>query len=333
MTITDVPPAKRPSRRRAVVSVLVWLLLAPGALWLLWRLLGLERGPLIMLFAVTPFVAAWTVIPLLTALAARRWAAVAVAGAVTLGMAACVLPRALPDPGEGPAGGVALRVLTINTRYGEADATEIVRLVRDNDVAVLAVQEFTSGSRAALTAAGIGKLLPHQQLSPVDVVDDAGGSGLYSRYPMSARATRRNTGGFQQASATIQLPGAPPVHLESVHPQAPAGPEKYPGWEADLRDQPPADTDGPLRILLGDFNATLDHKELRDLIGTGYRDAADTVGAGLVPSWPAGDGFAGLVTIDHVLADERIGVREVEVHGVPGSDHRAVFAALTVPAG
>jgi hypothetical protein len=30
--------------------------------------------------------------------------------------------------------------------------------------------------------------------------------------------------------------------------------------------------------------------------------------------------------------DRRIGVRDVQVHGVPGSDHRAVLAALIVPA-
>jgi endonuclease/exonuclease/phosphatase family metal-dependent hydrolase len=38
------------------------------------------------------------------------------------------------------------------------------------------------------------------------------------------------------------------------------------------------------------------------------------------------------VTIDHVLVDRRIGVRDVQVHGLPRSDHRAVLASLTVPA-
>jgi hypothetical protein len=38
------------------------------------------------------------------------------------------------------------------------------------------------------------------------------------------------------------------------------------------------------------------------------------------------------VTIDHVLADERCGVRVVDVRFVPGTDHRAVLAVLDVPA-
>ncbi|GAA1616187.1 endonuclease/exonuclease/phosphatase family protein [Actinoplanes couchii] len=337
MTLTDSPAptppspsAKPPARRRTGVTVVLWLLVVPGALWFLGRAFGLERGALIMLFAGTPFVAAWTLIPFLAALVARRWATAIVAGIVAAGMAVCVLPRALPDRDQGPTEGVALRVLTINTLYGEADAAQIVQLVRDGDVGVLAVQEFTPRGESALKAAGIGDLLPHQQLT---AARDAGGSGLYSRYPMLTRSTRDNDGGFQQATATIQPDGAAPVYLESVHPLAPAGPDMYDGWRSDIREQPAAGGDGPAKILLGDFNATLDHGVLRDLIDTGYRDAASTVGKGLVPSWPAFNGSRGLVTIDHVLVDERIGVRDVEVHSVTDSDHRAIFASLVLPAG
>ena len=329
MTITDAPPEKRPAKRRIVLSVLLWLLVIPGTLWFLGRVFGLERGMLIMLVAGTPYVAAWTLIPLLLALVTRRWPIAAVAGVVALGMAVCVLPRAVPDFDKGPSEGVELRVLTANLLFSGADPEQIVRLVRDNDVAVLAVQEFTPRGEAALREAGIDQLLPYQQLAPEY---GASGSGLYSRYPMIDQAARRNDGGFQQAHATIQPPGAAPVYVESVHPLAPAHPTMFSGWSADIREQLPADPDSTPRILLGDFNATLDHKVLRDLIATGYRDAADTVGKGLVPSWPSRGGSNGLVTIDHVLVDERIGVREVDVHDVTDSDHRAVFASLTVPA-
>jgi len=37
------------------------------------------------------------------------------------------------------------------------------------------------------------------------------------------------------------------------------------------------------------------------------------------------------VTIDHVLVDRRIGVRDMSVHRIPGSDHRAIVAELIVP--
>ena len=38
------------------------------------------------------------------------------------------------------------------------------------------------------------------------------------------------------------------------------------------------------------------------------------------------------VTLDHVLVDRRIGVRDVHVRAVSGSDHRAVLATVTLPA-
>ena len=95
---------------------------------------------------------------------------------------------------------------------------------------------------------------------------------------------------------------------------------------------PPATPDGRLRILAGDFNATLDHAELRRVLDTGYQDAAAQVGAGLHGTWPHGRRFPPPVTIDHVLADERLGVRAVSIHTIPGTDHRAVLAELELPA-
>jgi endonuclease/exonuclease/phosphatase family metal-dependent hydrolase len=90
--------------------------------------------------------------------------------------------------------------------------------------------------------------------------------------------------------------------------------------------------DGPVRVLLGDFNATLDHGGLRELIATGYRDAAEVTGQGLVGTWGPYDGDRiPPVVIDHVLADRRIGVRRFAVHGIPGGDHRAIVAELTLP--
>ena len=104
-------------------------------------------------------------------------------------------------------------------------------------------------------------------------------------------------------------------------------------WKSDLRTVPPATPDGRLRILAGDFNATLDHAELRRVLDTGYEDAAAQVGAGLQGTWPGGRRFPPPVTIDHVLVDKRCGVRAVSVHRIPGTDHRAVLAELTLPRG
>ncbi len=331
MTITSEEPETRP-RRRISGSLLWWLFVLPGAVWAGLRMLGWERGPLVQLFAFTPYVAAWSLLPALLTVARRRWMHASVAWVAVLAMTVAVLPRAVPDTERDARTGLAMHVLTSNLLAGGADAATVVRLVRDNDVAVLAVQEFTQQAADRLAAAGLTALLPYSSLGPEDGTT---GSGLYSRHPITADGVRRNGGVFIQAYGTIQPPGGPAVLVESAHPLAPYAftDAVLDDWRGDLAAQPRATPAGPLRIVLGDFNATLDHALLRDLIASGYRDAADTVGKGLIGTWGPYDGdLIPPVTIDHVLADKRIGVRDVSVHPVPASDHRSVFAALTLPA-
>jgi endonuclease/exonuclease/phosphatase (EEP) superfamily protein YafD len=330
MTITSSPPAARarPAKRLAV-TVLVWLLVLPMAAWALVRLFGWERSIAVQLFAFTPYVAAWALVPALIALLTRRWLAGALAVVAAALLAVAVLPRALPDADRGPTTGVQLNVLTLNILAGDADAATLVGLVRDHDVAVLAMQEFTPDMRARLSKAGLDRLLPYA--SPAAEFGSTG-SAVYSRFPVTAAGSRRNGGGFLQAYGTIQPPGAGPIQIESAHPVAPYDLEVLADWRDDLRGQPRADRNRSPRILLGDFNSTLDHRELRRVISYGYRDAADADGAGLVGTWGPYNGRPlPPVAIDHVLADRRIGVRDVQVHDVPRSDHRAVLAYLVVP--
>jgi endonuclease/exonuclease/phosphatase family metal-dependent hydrolase len=330
MTIMGVAPATRPARnrRRVAVTVLIWLLILPGLLWALVRLGGLDRGPLVQLLSFTPYVAAWSVAPAVLALGARRWSAAALAIVVVAMFASVVLPRAVPG-GRGPSDGVRLRVMTSNLLLGGADADTIVQLVRDHDVDVLAVQEFTPDAKDALAKAGLADLLPYA--SPADEPGSPG-SGLYTRFPLRQAGSERNRGGFQQAYGIIEPPGAGPLLVESAHPMAPWAPKVNGDWRQDLAAEPPADPHGTPRILLGDFNSTLDHAPLRRLIATGYRDAGAATGQGLVPTWPYAE-HPGIprVTIDHVLVDRRIGVRAMSVHRIPQSDHRAIVAELIVP--
>ena len=144
---------------------------------------------------------------------------------------------------------------------------------------------------------------------------------------------RQFASGFGQAQAGVQVSGAKGLHVESVHPCAPAPTrERDDCFVADLTAQPAATPDGPVNILIGDFNATLDHEAFREVLAKGYRDAADVVGAGFTASWPYDERwFIPGVTIDHVVADKRVGVRRVALHQIPGSDHKAVFAELVLP--
>ncbi|MFG1602526.1 endonuclease/exonuclease/phosphatase family protein [Actinoplanes sp. NPDC049265] len=333
MTITSARPSgtARRHRKRAGVTVLVWLLLLPTAVWSVLRFGGWESGALVQLFAFTTYAAAWSAVPALIALLTRRWLGAAVAVVATALLVVAILPRVLTDRDTGPATGVPLRIMSSNVELGGADADALVKLVREQDVAVLALQEFTPSIQGRLEAAGLTALLPY---SSVAARWGASGSAVYSRFPVTAPGARRNGGGFWQAYATITPPGAGPIVVESAHPLAPYAVDVLDSWRGDLAAEPRTGPNGPPRVLLGDFNSTLDHHALRELIARGgYRDAAAATGQGLVGTWgPYGGAPLPPVTIDHVLVDKRIGVRDVRVHGVPRTDHRSIYASLTVPA-
>jgi endonuclease/exonuclease/phosphatase family metal-dependent hydrolase len=301
------------------------------------RLTGSERGtPLVQVMAFTPYVA---VLALLAAVAAAvtnaagPWLVCMLAWAA---LSTVVAPRILarrPDTRPHARPGTTLRVMTANILYDRGDMAALVEQIKIDDVDVLAVQELTTGALAALDAAGVDGHLPFRVTHPAG---RGHGSGLFSRHPLTPTdgatpgLARRHPCGMLQAAATVHVPDTGPVRIESAHPCAPR-PGHTACWAANLAAQPPAGGNMP-QILLGDFNATLDHGPLRRLLRTGYRDAAATRGRGLAPTWPfqrwRGQRTVPWVTLDHILADRRIGIGATGTRAVPGSDHRAVIAEL-----
>jgi endonuclease/exonuclease/phosphatase (EEP) superfamily protein YafD len=315
---------------RWLAAVAWWAAAAPFALWAVVRAAGLERGtPFVQLIAFTPHVTAAALLFLLITLVRRQWWVTALAGVTCVALMTCVAPRMLST--TSPANGTELRVMSMNMREGGADARTIVELVRRERADILALQEFTPDAQARLEAAGVDRLLPYAQIHAVPGI---GGSGLYTRLPLSATGTRPNPGEIFQAYGVVALAGAGKVAVESVHPAAPVDQLTVGLWGQGLDQEPRATVDGQRRILVGDFNSSLDHAELRQIVASGYRDAAATVGAGLVPTWPyygPRRWITPKVVLDHVLADRRIGVRSFSVFPVAHTDHRAILAVLVVP--
>jgi endonuclease/exonuclease/phosphatase family metal-dependent hydrolase len=311
--------------------IAVWVLRASVgllALSALWRISGLGEGfPLVALIAFTPGVAAIAVLVLGVALYFRRWPEAAAAAVVALALAVAVLPRAFPGQATGPIeDGVAYDVLTVNVRLGEADMGAVAEVVRTEEVDLLSVQELTRGAARRLRAAGIDEILRHQELSPTQA--GSSGGGLYSRYPLE-RLPDVPGGASRQVHGIVAVPGAGEVELVAAHPFPPTR-SSTGRWQEGLEGMPRAEDD-PLRILAGDFNATFDHAPFRDLVDSGYVDAAAARGVGLDPTWPANRIWPPEVTIDHVLADDSVHVADADVIGIPDTDHRAVFARLLLP--
>lgn len=320
---TIVTPVRK--RRKFPRKTLTWLAVSPFAAWAVARVAGLERGSLPTQFmTATPYIAAGSLVPLLVAAVSRNRTATAVAAIASTALAFSVLPRAMGSAEA--AVGRPLKILTINMLFGMADARSIVALVRKYDPDVLSTQELTPGAVAELDAAGLRELMPHRVLQ-----DEwsAGGSGLFAKYPLKPLWDMTPPVGHKMPAGRLTLPGGKPIEIIDVHPYPPLGAQVH-DWKAALEAFPSA-SDEYVRVLAGDFNASLDHAALRELLSRGYKDAADAVGAGLIPTWPANKRIPPIITIDHVLVDQRASVRSVKVETVPGTDHRAVFAELTVP--
>ena len=307
----------------ALAAVVPWLA------WAVVRTLGLDAGhPVVAIVAFTPYAAATAWVPVVVALAVRRRAVALLALGTFVALAAAVLPRAVGN-GEVPAvaDGPTLRVMSANLLGGRADADAVMRLAVTEEIDVLSLQELTPDAVERLDAAGGRARFPGRALA---ARPGAAGSGLMARLPLRDRAPDDATQA-EQPEAEVRVPGARPVRLKAVHPRPPITTRSERSWRAALRRLPRPRGRGPLRVLVGDLNATLDHRALRRLLGDGYVDAADATGSGLRWTWPRGAARPP-ITIDHILLDARLGVRDVSVHALPGSDHRAVVAELVLPA-
>jgi endonuclease/exonuclease/phosphatase (EEP) superfamily protein YafD len=326
----DPPPIKRSLGGSRLRTVVAWTLTGAWGAWAVVRLAGLERVPITetpatTLVSITPYVAAAVPIPIICAAVLRRPRALIAAGVVAAAFAAAVLPRAVGSSGP-EASGPRLRVLTANLFFSEVDPSRILDLVRRTHADVLSLQELNQDGVDGLEQAGLARELPYKVLEPRW---GAGGTGLYARYPLRATPPVPDTA-MAMPQADLTMPGGTRVALTAVHPLPPFSPPNLRDWRHDLGALPAANGRGQVQILVGDFNATLDHARLRAVIGRGYADAADRAGKGLVFTWGVSK-FGPPLTLDHVLADERVAVRRFDVYDLPGSDHRAVFADLQLP--
>jgi endonuclease/exonuclease/phosphatase (EEP) superfamily protein YafD len=307
-------------------------LTAPWAGFAAVRALGAERGfPLVPALSFTPHAALSAVVPLTAALLSRSRSATALAAGSAVVLGATVLSRARPSAPVATADGPALRVVSLNTLHGRADAATVVSLVAEHDADVVALMEVTPEGVTALLDAGIADLLPHGHVMPAGPDQPPGSGGaVWTRLEVLARSMV--PGRFGQPSVRLTVPGALDVELTAVHTHPPLqGPARVADWEQDLRDLP-TPGDDVLRVLTGDFNATPDHASFRRLLRIGWVDAARATGAGLRSTWAPIRGGRPRLVLDHVLVDGRITPQWLQVVHVPGSDHRALVTELRLPA-
>lgn len=292
----------------------------------------------VQLVSFTP----WLVLPasaslLFAVLGRRRWMAGAAAGLVAVQLFWLVpldYARAAPDSGAGTAeGAVEVRAMSLNAKLGKADAAEIVRLVRENGITLLTLQEYTKALEDRLAAAGLADLLPNRISAPAG---GAAGNAVYSVHELAAEGNVPDSHfPMPMIRLTAESHGERAVvELTNVHTRAPVG-VGLPKWRSDLAALGRQVSRPGNVVLAGDFNASYDHAEFRRLLEGGGGTSVDVgmaQGSRLVPTWPMDDVLLPGITIDHLVTSPSVRSAAYTVHRVPGTDHAAIMATLTVPA-
>lgn len=319
--IEEPAPRRRVGGRAATIALLVPVLgfLAIAVL----RVAGIDGNVVVIpAVALTPYIAAGgALLFLISFLLGRRIIALGVLlMAVSLGV--LLLPR-IQGNDQPVVHGVHVRVLAANLNDGKVSAATIEKLVLDNKVDIAVLPELSRAETPGLDEPGIFDALPYRVLDP-GVVGSGDGSGILSRFPLRQTALVEALE-LSMPSAVVDLPGRDDIEIVAAHVQSALHSADV--WKRDLNRLPPT-LPARVRLLAGDFNATWDHASFRHLLDSGYLDAAEQTGNGLVPTWA---GWGPPLTIDHVLFDRRCAVREYQVLDLPGSDHNAILADLQLP--
>ncbi|WP_066913190.1 endonuclease/exonuclease/phosphatase family protein [Millisia brevis] len=235
--------------------------------------------------------------------------------------------RASPLPAD-RADAPTIRLLQTNITVGGADPVALTALARDRNIDIATVQELTDDAVIALREAGFEEQFEHRLLDPYPT--GGGGSGIYSRLPLTSGGPIEGMT-LSNLRADVDTGTGTPLTLYAVHP--------LPGflaparlWAADLvtlrRVLESPENSGAV-VVSGDFNATRSHRRFRDLLDAGYAEAADSTGAGLVPTYPTDKRIPALIGIDHILTRGATAT-SLERVTIPNADHHGLIADIAL---
>ncbi|MFN8194603.1 MAG: endonuclease/exonuclease/phosphatase family protein [Nocardioidaceae bacterium] len=323
--------------RRVVFWLLLVVLLVPAVTLTVLRLVQPDGGLWVRLVSFAPLAVAPYVLALLLVLGRlvvrrdgrRRWPWLPVAALVAAGLGLHVGWWAPLVTGTAPAaaaGAEPLTVMTSNGLQGGVDAIGLVQAASDEDVDVLVVEEVTTHQLDQMRAAGLDEGWPFAAGATGDGVM---GTMVLSRFELGT-PTRLGTR-LGSWSVTVSAPDGE-LELVAAHATPPTDPAQ---WRADLVAVRSAAQDADL--VVGDLNATLDHRSLQRMLDDGLRDAAELTNAGWQPTWPMNGDYhlAGLplppaVAIDHVLVGPRLTALSTRTIRLDGTDHAALVAEVAL---
>jgi endonuclease/exonuclease/phosphatase (EEP) superfamily protein YafD len=224
---------------------------------------------------------------------------------------------------------LSIRVVTQNVWSGHRDVVGICTELRDFMPTLVVLQEITHDHVRRIDESGVFDKFPFREARPHD---GHAGLGAWSRFPLES-SEWIEVAGEVQLRVWIRGPGTRMIRAYGVHAPSPM-PVNVARWSQWFNvmaydvSQELALHDHPL-IVLGDFNATVDHAGFRGILRAGLTDAAARPRGFSEMTWPRRWAWVPtLFRVDHVLVTGDVPVLSHRVGEGTGSDHRPVMAEL-----
>lgn len=242
-----------------------------------------------------------------------------------------------------------IRVMTLNCRYGRANASQIIKLAKTHKIDTILLQEVSEKLVKSLEKLGIERDFAHVQLGNTNNHENGGFNAIYTRLSnikesfgksikidaanvpiVTAVACDSSLAAFDSSAENLLITFA------SAHPKSPM--RGCDAWSSGIMSLAKIGENHNKRdvkkvtIIGGDLNSTPDHPSFRALLKSGFFDASMQIGKRL-KTWPTWQKWPNLA-LDHVLvkstgcnaiATEQRAIR------VDGSDHFALIVCVSLP--
>lgn len=323
----------RPSARQinAGIAVLCWLIVAALGALAAGRIAHADGSTaMVAVIALTPllYLPAWAVAGF--ALATRR-TGLSIGGLVLVALhLVWTVPQMIPWSTAEAArpGAIHLRVFQSNVSQTNNDLRGIAEEIASDHPDVVVLEELRPANLASIEATHVLDRFPWHLV----VTDQTSlGMGLWSAVPAQG-LERWDVPLHPELRAWLQPPGGPRVRLYAVHTLAPVGADQPALWKVQLAGIRAAlSTEPKPLVVVGDLNATWDHRQFQSILHLGLHDAAVVAGRGWEMTWNRQNPIIPpVIRIDHVLVSRGVRVGGIRLGQGRGSDHRTIVADLEV---
>ncbi|XCS43118.1 endonuclease/exonuclease/phosphatase family protein [Gardnerella piotii] len=248
------------------------------------------------------------------------------------------------SPEKSPEKSLEIRVMTLNCRYGRANASQIIKLAKTHKIDTILLQEVSKKLVKSLEKLGIKRDFAHVQLGNTNNHENGGFNAIYTRlsnvksFGKSIKIDAANVPIVTAVSGDSRAENLL-ITFASAHPKSPM--RGCAAWSSGImalakigenHNKSNVKDIKKVTIIGGDLNSTPDHPSFRALLKSGFLDASMQIGKRL-KTWPTWQKWPNLA-LDHVLVKSSgcsAKATEQSTIRVDGSDHFALIVCVSIP--